>query len=134
MRDTNKAPNANVFWSSTCKLAGYCIWSLIGLVIGLLLAQLMFYFSISVENSSQDKKLSHHCSTTPLVLPRPDGRPCLSRETLAVIRAGQSYRTKCTKCTTTMDTSLESVGLKRLCLERFGALGSVYIIRHIQYQ
>jgi hypothetical protein len=40
---------------------------------------------------------SSECSTTPLVLSGPDGRPCLSRETLALARAGQLNRTKCTK-------------------------------------
>jgi hypothetical protein len=31
---------------------------------------------------------SSECSTTPLVLSGPDGRPCLSRELLALVRAG----------------------------------------------
>ena len=44
---------------------------------------------------------SLECSTTPLVLSGPDGRPCLSREILALVRAGRSYHTKCTKCSTT---------------------------------
>ena len=35
--------------------------------------------------------------TTPLVRSRPDRRPCLSKELLALVRAGYINRTKCTK-------------------------------------
>ena len=46
---------------------------------------------------------SLECSSTPLFLSGPDGRPCLSRGLLVLVRAGQINRTKCTKCTITVN-------------------------------
>ena len=46
---------------------------------------------------------SLECSTTPLVLSGPDGRHCLSRESLALVRAGHINRTKCTKIHTSRE-------------------------------